>query len=131
MQTVTFETAKLLKDAGFPQPSEIDPANRWLLFFVEPSEEGEAPEIYSADRIEDIRSFSDPCEVIAFAPSATDLMPPNWMLVRRVSEWECVSEYELDNFFSNNITPEHYFHHESPAEAAAMAWLHVNKKSEA
>ena len=50
------------------------------------------------------------------------------MLVRRVSECECVSEYELDNFFSNNIAPENYFHHDNPAEAAAMAWLYVNKK---
>lgn len=130
MQTVSFETAKELKEAGFPQPEEwvdLDRSNQWLMFYVEPTEEGYAPEAYSADRITDIRTFGDPCEIIAYAPTATDLMPHNWMLVRRAAQWECIEEIELDNFFSNGFAPQNFFTHDNPAEAAAQAWLFVNR----
>ena len=103
MNVVSFETAKRLKDAGFPQPKKY---KRGMVAYYQLAGDGDG---------------------YIFAPTAPDLIPPNWMLVRRVSEWECVSEYELDNFFSNAIAPENYFHHDNPTEAAAQAWLHVNK----
>ena len=114
MNVVSFETAKRLKEAGFPQP--IQRMGQWWY----DTQERLTLTAYDGVSGDDMSKF-------IFAPTATDLIPPNWMLVRRVSEWECVSEYELDNFFSNAIAPENYFHHENPAEAAAMAWLHVNK----
>ncbi len=126
MQTVSFETAKELKDAGFPQPEEwvdLDRSNQWLMFYVEPTEEGYAPEAYSADRITDIRTFGDPCEVIAYAPTATDLIPQGWYLIRKPKdddpkseEWTC----------SEAVTPE-WFHNDNPHEAAAQAWLFVKR----
>ena len=123
MQTVSFETAKRLKGAGFSQPSEIDPANRWLIFYVEPSEEGGVPELYSADRIEDIRSFSDPCEIVAYAATATDLIPPGWFLQNRGDDWICSNAFTYDGV-KNELKD---FINDNPAEAAAMAWLHVNR----
>ena len=123
MQTVSFETAKELKEAGFPQPSDAHyDTNRWMMFYVEPDEEGRCGP-YSLDKIEDIRAFGDPCEVTAYAPTATDLIPPGWYLIRKPKdddpkseEWTC----------SEAVTPE-WFHNDNPAEAAATAWLFVNR----
>lgn len=125
MQVVLFETAKRLKESGFPQPSEIDPANRWLMFYVEPSKEGGAPELYSADRIDDIRSFSDPCEVVAFAPTATDLIPPGWHL--KHVDVDVMGDANADKWACAAIDVDVWFHNDNPAEAAALAWLHVNR----
>ncbi len=118
--TVSFETAKELKEAGFPQPSDIMHPygkNKWLMFYVEPSEEGDAPELYSLDRIDDIRTFSDPCEIFAYAPTATDLIPPGWGILRNRDNWSCGDDKVV---FSND----------NPSEAAAMAWLFVNRKKD-
>jgi hypothetical protein len=126
MQVVSFETAKALKEAGFPQPSDwvdLDRSNQWNMFYVEPREEGDAPGLYSLDRIDDIRTFGDPCEVIVHAPTATDLIPPGWYLIRKpadhdpnTEEWTCSETVALE-----------WFHNDSPAEAAAKAWLFVKR----
>lgn len=95
------------------------------MFYVEPSEEGDAPGLYSLDRIDDIRTFGDPCEIIAYAPTATDLIPQGWYLThqdprnfpgRKIEKWAC-SAYTA-------------FYHDNPHEAAAAAWLCVNRKSD-
>ena len=129
--TVSFETAKELKEAGFPQPSDIMHPygkNRWLMFYVEPSEEGDAPELYSLDRIDDIRTFSDPCEIFAYAPTATDLLPVGWLLLRRTEDWVAISAANLINSVGKEYI-EPYFRHPNPHEAASQARLFVNRKT--
>lgn len=134
MQIVTFETANRLKEAGFPQPSEIlkgnDAKNRWNLFYVSPEyedEEGINVGPFTADRIEDIRGFGDPCEVVAFAPTATDLIPPGWHLVRAPKE--SAADY-AGEWTCSAIDVDCWYHNDNPAEAAAFAWLHVNSKKD-
>lgn len=131
MQVVTFKTAQRLKEAGFPQPSEIlkgnDAKRRWLLFYTSPEyedEEGINIGPYTADRIEDIRSFGDPCEVVAFAPTATDLIPEGWLLQNRGDDWICSNVF----FYDGNDNELIEVVHNNPAEAAAMAWMRVNNK---
>lgn len=129
MQVVSFETAKALKEAGFPQPSDwidLDRSNQWDMFYVEPSEEGDAPGLYSLDRIDDIRTFGDPCKIIAYAPTATDLLPPGWVLVHYTDHWVAISAGSLINSVGKNYE-DPYFTHDNPSEAAAMAWLFVKR----
>lgn len=111
MDIVTFETAKRLKDAGFPQPA---PAfgqfwydDRGVLFFVvESFDENPIPfngiwVIEKAGEVIHVNRgvFS---ESLIYAPSATDI-------------WICVSPEQKE------------FIHDNPAEAAALAWLGIKK----
>jgi hypothetical protein len=118
MQTVSFETAKKLKEAGFPQPSEVDRANRWRLFYLEEVDDQSGYGPYSADRIEDMRTFDDPGEVVAYAPTAIELLPEGWRLEKEGEEWVCSG---ITN------TPVRIVNKNS-AEATASAWIYENQK---
>ena len=138
MNIVTFETARKLKEVGFPQPEPafgqfwyigksqpvfITGADKSLIYYAwgewregvipDASSVRNGPEFYGADPI--------------FAPNVTDLLPPDCFLAREISyktasgeRWviydrETMQVLNLDNPDSDNA-----------AEVAASAWLTHN-----
>lgn len=118
MSHVTFETARKLKDADFPQPEPM-PGQVWyadnsLKVFVSKVNAGSISghSEYPCARIEDTITAVD-----IFAPTATDIMQhlPGWYLSFENGIWICrleEDEFVLAEFRSSN-----------PAEAAAEAWF--------
>lgn len=118
MSHVTFETARKLKDADFPQPEPM-PGQVWyadnsLKVFVSKVNAGSISghSEYPCARIEDTITAVD-----IFAPTATDIMQhlPGWCLSFENGIWVCrleEDEFVLAEFRSSN-----------PAEAAAEAWF--------
>lgn len=53
-----------------------------------------------------------------YTPTATDVLPEDWLLMRDVEGWIC--QYRAD--FGIYVT------HENPAEAAAAAWFWENDR---
>lgn len=108
MQVVSFETAQRLKEFGFPQPEMISLAG--VKFWPE-----------GASFYDDSLQISG-CIIWAerhiFAPTATDVLPEDWLLMRDVEGWIC--QYRAD--FGVYVT------HENPAEAAAAAWFWENDR---
>lgn len=130
---VCLETAITLKTNGFPQPSDIAcQGNRWSLFYTEPNFGENDLGLYSADRIEDIRSFSDPCEVVAYAATATELLPHGWVLKRIGDEWEASPDDNIESYpiMKGGVFPRPTFLDKNPHEAAAKAWLHLARLRE-
>ena len=139
MDKVTPETAIALKDAGFPQPKQpkfgdffyMDNETlmfqreiprkgflSWEFLNCEPEEDG----FYSAELAE------HNSHTFTFAPTATDIMKKLgrgyvlWHEDKPNVGWFC----RLTGTFS--IEAGWPFYHQNPAEAAAQAWLHKNKK---
>jgi len=125
MQVVTFETAKRLKEAGFPNP-EILNNKFWFItdhekpLFVE----------YFENILECIRMKFNPI----FAPSATDILPKlytgvtdgtEWAIVFRGKNWSCV----LRQWNEQGQSVDAWYHSENPAEACAAAWLDKNENA--
>ena len=136
---VTFETAKRLKEAGFPQP-EPERGQVWYLpnsvpaycygkcagdsgpFYLFMYSEEKGLEVYSRNLVK----WSSEINEISFAPTATDIM------------WHLPSDYELyyserNEDFVLHIRDERneisdFFHDQNPAEAAAAAWLEIQKQ---
>jgi len=105
MHTATFETAKLLADAGFPKPAP-DYGQTWYTHYGIPGSVT-APS-----------KWSDNGEV--FAPTATDIMRelPGWNLsYTKVFGW-------IVYWDAPGLPEPIQFSHENPAEAAAQAWFH-------
>lgn len=119
MHTVTFETAKRLAEAGFPQPEhEHDKERFWY--------QRDGSLIFLGHTVD------DHCEPIEggsyFAPTATDILRelPGYALALLLSyrhqtgeAWFCWDIDQAETFFS---------HPTNPAEAAAEAWLYENDK---
>lgn len=111
---VSYEIAKRLKEAGFPQPTETHLGGVWytsdyyacaLVWFREAS--------VGVDKLNDA----------IFAPSATDILQylPGWAMQYVEAEWICYYvQNELEDFVG----------HSNPAEAAADAWFFDNKYKE-
>ncbi|GAB4486619.1 MAG: hypothetical protein OHK0019_00600 [Saprospiraceae bacterium] len=103
---VTFETARRLKEAGFPQPGMA----YFTCFFYDENGEMWRPGHLTLNP--DI-----------FAPTATDILeqlPSKWSLRHYDLEGEPVfscAEKDADIYMNPN-----------PAEAAALAWLAINEK---
>jgi len=109
MQVVSFQTAKRLKEAGFPQPETYDTFD-WYY-----SKTG-----FLANH------FDSACVIESdiFAPSATDILKElgrGWHLCykKESRSWECW--YQTVGGASDK-------YHENPAEACAAAWLAKNEK---
>lgn len=134
MNHVTFETAKRLKAAGFPQPL---PKFGQIWYHVS-SKRNMA--IIRIDGV--IMSVGDPAnmsdrypllniaplaESYSFAPAATDILKvtPGHMIYFTGEGFVC---YRTHHFGDKNRFPENIYSHENPAEAAAMAWMALNKK---
>ena len=128
MDIVSFETAKKLKDAWFPQPTPA-PGQFWhegneCGFFVIGRVYGDK---MAGCYIENERS---PLHLVferatmngkeIFAPTATDILPKGFMIYRRESTW---------HVFPPNDDQFNDWEHESAAEAAALAWLSLNAKT--
>lgn len=107
MNVVTFETAKRLKESGFPQPDRF---GQWQAFYKLSGDERRA-------------FITEPrMEIETFAPSATDILKElgdDYCLHSNDGKWSC-SVYEIDSFQSK---------YDSPSEACAAAWLSIHEKS--
>ena len=145
MNIVTFETARKLKEAGFPQP---DPAF-CQFWYIGRSQASEPVFITGADKsliyyawgewsegvVPDASSVRNGQEFYGadpiFAPTVTHLLPPGCFLAREISyktpsgeRWviydrETMQVLNLDNPDSDNA-----------AESAAAAWLELNQKNQ-
>ncbi len=113
LDIVSFETAKQLKEAGFPQPSA-----RFGQFWYD-----ETSEALNCIGFEDFSIWFEDLvlEGYIFAPTATDilrLLPGVYLCVNDKSiwraEWAGVSCYDNDPPLAKG---------EAPAEVAAAAWL--------
>lgn len=112
MQTVTFETAKKLKEAGFPQPNPV--GDYW---YIEHSTKDGGPP-FSIARGEFLVHNPEYINDAIYAPTATELLPEDWLLMREGPNWIC-----------QHFEDSHkYVIDDNPAETAALAWLYVNKK---
>lgn len=124
-QTVTFETAKRLKEAGFPQPEfavgqywyDIDGEAFWVKCDASPHIHGE----WVGD---DHSGFVEiPHGEEVFAPTATDIIREFERLQK--SKWIRLGMsrdgYECYLYAFGGIRDS--FCHENPAEACAEAWL--------
>jgi len=119
MNVVSFETAKQLKEAGFPQPKVIKDglcgyAKDGRLFCVVPGIMHEIVEIHS----------------IVFAPSATDILKElgrKYILCIASNWWYCEKTQHV-NEVPDGFEVMASYGHENPAEACAAAWLAKNEK---
>lgn len=141
---VTFETAKRLKEAGFPQPDfqpmqfwyddgikGICPFRLYIVLHVGRFPAGQpAPLMHEICEKQHRQMYATHAnfgeyQYVAFAPTATDILKqlPGYNLAFATENgWHC--------FFlgiDGVIYAEHN-HKNSPAEAAALAWLHLNEK---
>ena len=128
MTHVTFETAKRLKEAWFPQP-EPCACQIWAdtdgFCFIVLSERGKT---ISGRYIQSGNEFD--CSVIddadTFCPTATDILShlPGWCLsFATVTGWTCWFEV------GDSVVAE-FNHKDNPAEACAEAWFFQNSKRE-
>jgi len=115
MSVVTFETAKRLKEARFPQPEVFYAAQRSYI-------ENGKNICYVADDGEGIR------ENEIFAPSATDILKelPGHTLDYSEIEWLCRHWIRTEDHRS---VVDYGFHNSNPAEACAAAWLSIHEKA--
>jgi hypothetical protein len=131
---VTFETAILLKEAGFPQPEKstgqfwwVDEKSmggahyRHVLYVILQAWQGWLSGVAFPVNTNCGERWLDEMQV--FAPTATDILNelPGYAI-----------RYNFENetwmVFKDEM-PNPYFHaHIDPAEAAAMAWLAINEK---
>lgn len=144
MDIVTFETAKRLKEAGFPQPEPTfgqiwyNGAEAFVVVKFCRAEEWSVCPLRSADWVRTFSAafqhpltFGDPL----FAPSATDILRElgeryhlvcvggkNWIIEREIS-----TSFE-DSFYGYVTETAPIENHENPAEACALAWLQLNSK---
>lgn len=120
MNIVSFETAKRLKEAGFPQP--IDLKNRPLAWYTPDIFGGSGQYFleYDADGLINLENSY-------YAPCATELLPEGWC-IQKYSDFE-VRPVDSDPFpVKNGFIQVPVFTDSDSAEAAAMAWLYVNSK---
>jgi len=130
MNYVTFETAKRLKAAGFPEPMpEVAFGQLWYYYDGRPylliTETGGSPYFFIGPTANSGRFGDDQMRGMYFAPTATDVFQkisgPYWM-----------EYHEWDKSFRiyGNAEAELVSSHENPAEAAAHAWLSIHEKTE-
>lgn len=122
MDIVSFETAKKIKEAGFPQPHPGD----FQFWYVEDNKnKWEVTVIVKCGGIQE--AILNVYGSRIFAPTATDilrLLPGVYLCVNDKSiwraEWAGVSCYDNDPPLAKG---------EAPAEVAAVAWLSLNAKA--
>lgn len=128
MNVVSFETAKRLKEAGFPQP-EI---NEEGIGYYWARVENNSPMLYAISKT--WLYEPDTIELAAYAPTACELLLDGWILVRNSKYsfegddyWVCCQEEE----WADRILKwkgSFYTYARNPAEAAAEAWMYANEK---
>lgn len=122
MQTVTLETAKRLKEAGFPQPKSPERGQFWTFLFLP-----EMP-LCVGDCLGEM-TLAEFSGADTFLPSATDILShlPEYAIAVHIDYYgECGEAW----FCWDTLAPENTFKHPTnPAEVAAMAWFHENEKT--
>ena len=122
---VSFETARRLKEAGFPQP-EPEFGQLWhelqdQCYVLGYSAEGLISGFWNGgESFEDANVQSMLADV--FAPTATDILeqlPHNFCIRGK-------SVFSLEPGDAYNIGRQ--FYADNPAEAAALSWLAINEK---
>ncbi len=130
--TVTFETAQRLKNAGFPQPmpeaGQVWYANdvnmRVSIVHVSGRAVNHVNQGYMLIYNTPIREFKTDC---VFAPTATDIlaqMPDGYSLVKFSGNLFVCTNDQL-----RIVAEFKYVLSDNPAEAAALAWLKLNEKN--
>ena len=128
---VTFETAKRLKEAGFPQP---EPGLGQFWYNGDSTDLGVLCNCISANWKFTYSSvgekydgtdgnYTDDMLGCIFAPSATDILPD---LICHDLGYYNDGDKEIWILFGLNM--EEIAQNDNPAEAAAAAWLHLNEK---
>jgi len=112
MNVVSFETAKRLKEAGFPQPEKYYTKGEW--FYLS------RVCLLCAHDIED-RVTSSNC----LAPSATDILKElgksfHLYYNEKSNGWAC---------WEQSMSSANDRFHDNPAEACAAAWLAKNENA--
>lgn len=132
MEIVTFETAKKLKEAGFPQP-EPNTGQFWYdkegdILIV--SEKKTDCGFFYGRYPNDSGIFATSCENedIVYAPTVTDILRElgqKYVLwydeSPKIQIWFCAKTADLPQ------DAQQPFGHTNPAEAAALAWMDKNK----
>ena len=124
---VTFETAKRLKEAGFPQP-EPATGQHWYrqsggiayIDFVD--SDGEVFALLNGE-VKGCQNF----ESAIFAPSATDILREMQKRTRKWFSWILTPPYKTATTwrcygFEKEEGADFYVEHENPAEACAPSW---------
>lgn len=115
MSAVSFETAKRLKEAGFPQP-DYEFGQLWY------SEDERQQAFVGTGQMELLRQHY--VGKMVFAPTATDILEQlgeYWTLRKRgAGNWIVAEQSHEERMVSHKI-------HASPHEAAALAWLNLNE----
>lgn len=122
---VTFETAKRLKEAGFPQP-EICLNQGWydqsgkLYRIIKWSESSQSDDlVLIGDWLGDWDIIGQKEQFLLFAPTATDIM-------RHLPGYQLTHNGETFVMFPPNDELRDW-EHDNPAEACAEAWLKHKK----
>jgi hypothetical protein len=138
MDIVTFETAKRLKEAGFPQP-EFATGQMWynqygaITFLSKKEVAEEGTHVYffcisvvsgRTDRIVPIHDGA------FFAPSATDILREMQKCTRKWFSWILTPPYKTATTwrcygFEKEEGADFYVEHENPSEACAINWLKI------
>jgi hypothetical protein len=121
MNTVTFETAKRLKEAGFPQPVPKDGQ-----FWYRPSggigyidivdSDGEIYALLNGE-VKGVKGFDS----AIFAPAATDILKEIPFVSLSFEVYE--TRFEFRVWEGLKLIAKH----ENPHEAAALAWLSIQE----
>lgn len=133
MNVVTFETAKRLKEAGFPQP---EPQEGQRFYQDDGDKFIYAERLCSQECVDGWQTIS--CDSVEdydiFAPSATDILEylydgpmkgVEWSLTKRGKNWTCTKRFWTDESYCVDA----WHDHENPAEACSSAWLSLYEKT--
>ncbi len=118
---VSFETARALKEAGFPQPGP-----EWGQFWCNQHGETRSLTISMLEKFQ-----SDGYDLMTFAPTATDILIylPGKMLVPE-KETDSVPAKNFGIFYMDDRARDDWetkHWHTNPAESCAAAWLDLNQ----
>lgn len=129
MDIVTFETAKALKSAGFPQPPIFhhDCDFDGFFYILEDHEDlfgltqYTVPVLYHAPFKMPKQGRNTPSDVIIFAPITTDILRrlPGHKIFYSATSWSWICQHTVSGKSHGNV---------NPAEACAAAWLELNNK---
>jgi hypothetical protein len=127
---VSFETAKRLQEAGFPQPvPEFGQmwycGNQQLYTRIRAKPYMDGKRRFYGDN--GCMIFERP-ENMVFAPTATDILPPDCYLCREISYKTASGErWVVYDWETRRLVCPVGIETDNPAEACAEAWLELSK----
>lgn len=113
MSHVTFETARRLAEAGYPQPKKPQIGQTWIFSFLPDTALMIGSQIEGPIPWHGLFHATE-----TFLPTATDILAhlPGWYLTFSNGEWACLS-------FDDEGSAPDSFVNDNPAEACAEAWF--------